>query len=123
MILGPEATLAQAQRKWFWFARQVSRPAKRISKDARLSIVYNRASPLVSIPPRTHLRREVHAAQEVLKARVGAHVVTKGEVQTPLRSRRHCLSAPRREARHIHDRVSRCTASSDVLYRSLLLTS
>jgi hypothetical protein len=72
MILGPEATLAQARRKRFWLARQVSRPAKRISKYARPFIVYNRASPLVSIPQRTHLRREVDVAQEVMKARGGA---------------------------------------------------
>jgi hypothetical protein len=72
MILGPEATLAQAQTKCFWLTCQVVRPAKRISEYARPFVVYNGASPLVSIPQRTHLRRKVHAAQEVLKARVGA---------------------------------------------------
>jgi len=72
MILGPEATLAQAQREWSWLTCQVVRPAKRINKYARPFIVYNRASPLVSIPQRTHLRREAHAAREVLKVRVGA---------------------------------------------------
>jgi hypothetical protein len=72
MILGPKATLALAQTKCFWLTCQVVRPAKRNSKYARPLIVYNRALPRVSIPQRRHLRREVHAAQEVLKARVGA---------------------------------------------------